>query len=885
MTQEMFDASIPERYAKALSDLSAEQAALLMSTQGLSNEQIRQALAARTLEGSTETLTVVQQYQAMANAGLLKSKQTLTTAEVTEALQTTLGADADAEAALAAMGLATATDAEGNSTVKLTAKKLQATVADGVLTEAQAQQLGMTLGVTAAVNTQANSTLPKWIVSLKASALVIWENVKATAAWLATSPVGWCILAGTAVFSLVKIVDALTVSLDEATNALEDAQNNYDTAKSQVESYSSQIKDLTDRINELQKLADNGTISVTEQEELDSLKAQNEELDRNIRLQEEKQRLAQQYETARLQAQEYGKQINELNANYLAGKYSATEYAEKLADLTQNQYDAINAYRDAEDAIMDVNKSRVDIMTDAINKETEAYNELIQAKLDALSAEKDLYEYRNSISEKNKSITDIERQLAAISNDDSTAAKAQKAKLQEQLDEARKDLADYEYDYDIEQRQDALNKEKDDYEKSQQQRIDSLNAYLENRDQVISDSFESVKANTSTVADELTQIAQEHGVKISNTITSAWNQGSNAIASYGQTLSAQSSVFLGNLLTVQNGIYALSAEANNTANSLGYMFSTSANTLLSELQSSYNSVGNVNTASQALKDSLVNTLERGYNINSITKGLNSIADSASSAASSVRDLNNALSGGSGGGSGSYASDSNNRAEDHYRIVDPRYKKSKESKYILVDNLRDDATLRKYMEKYRDQLHSGNLIIQRYAKGGIVTKEKDNPFNAIAQSVGEDTMIAAKEGESVLTKDQTKGIQSLAENISKPNRTDPITINGKTYYKVTDYDIPLKKLDEQISQMKADGIDTDSWLKSMTMNKHMFYMDTDLPTIEKTTVQQPVNIQVGNMVEVQGSLDSATMPQVKKAIDQGINNLGVKLTKQLRYGGT
>lgn len=40
-----------------------------------------------------------------------------------------------------------------------------------------------------------------------------------------------------------------------------------------------------------------------------------------------------------------------------------------------------------------------------------------------------------------------------------------------------------------------------------------------------------------------------------------------------------------------------------------------------------------------------------------------------------------------------------------------------------------------------------------------------------------------------------------------------------------------------------------------------------------------------MVEVQGSLDSATMPQVEKAIAKGINNLGVKLTKQLRYGGT
>lgn len=598
--------------------------------------------------------------------------------------------------------------------------------------------------------------------------------------------------------------------------------------------------------------------------------------------------LAQQYETARLQAQEYGKQINELNANYLAGKYSATEYAEKLADLTQNQYDAINAYRDAEDAIMDVNQSRVDIMTDAINKETEARRENINAKLAELDALQNLENYKRQIADKNKSITDIERSLAAISNDNSAAAKAQRAKLQDQLNEAKKDLSEYEFDHNIDSQKEALNKEMEDYEKSQQQRIDSLNAYLENREQVISDSFESVKANTSTVADELTQIAQEHGVKISDTITSAWNQGSNAIASYGQTLSAQSSVFLGNLLTVQSGIYALSAEANNTANSLGYMFSTSANTLLSELQSSYNSVGNVNTASQALKDSLVNTLERGYNINSITKGLNSIADSASSAANSVRDLNNALSGGSGSSGSSKKSSSattttkdpfESASSDRYNMVDTRYGR------ILEKGLTAETVERLKKGYYKTEWQKNYITFMKAAKGGIVTKEKDNPFNAIAQSVGEDTMIAAKEGESVLTKDQTKGIQSLAENISKPNRTDPITINGKTYYKVTDYDIPLKKLDEQISQMKADGIDTDAWLKSMTMNKHMFYMDTDLPTIEKTTIQQPVNIQVGNMVEVQGSLDSATMPQVKKAIDQGINNLGVKLTKQLRYGGT
>lgn len=103
--------------------------------------------------------------------------------------------------------------------------------------------------------------------------------------------------------------------------------------------------------------------------------------------------LAQQYETAKLQAQRYGEEIDQLNSDYLAGKYSATEYAEKLADLTQNQYDSLQAAESIKDSIVDINQSRVDIMTDAINKETEAYQELIQAKKDALSAEQDYKRY------------------------------------------------------------------------------------------------------------------------------------------------------------------------------------------------------------------------------------------------------------------------------------------------------------------------------------------------------------------------------------------------------------------------------------------------------------------------------------------------------------
>ena len=44
------------------------------------------------------------------------------------------------------------------------------------------------------------------------------------------------------------------------------------------------------------------------------------------------------------------------------------------------------------------------------------------------------------------------------------------------------------------------------------------------------------------------------------------------------------------------------------------------------------------------------------------------------------------------------------------------------------------------------------------------KEKNNPLNSIAEAVGEDTIIAAKEGEGVFTKEQTEALIRFAEKM-------------------------------------------------------------------------------------------------------------------------
>ena len=56
-----------------------------------------------------------------------------------------------------------------------------------------------------------------------------------------------------------------------------------------------------------------------------------------------------------------------------------------------------------------------------------------------------MHNYEESIAEKTKSITDLERQIAAMQNDNTASTVAKRKKLEEQLAEAKKDLEETQY--------------------------------------------------------------------------------------------------------------------------------------------------------------------------------------------------------------------------------------------------------------------------------------------------------------------------------------------------------------------------------------------------------------------------------------------------------
>ena len=193
-----------------------------------------------------------------------------------------------------------------------------------------------------------------------------------------------------------------------------------------------------------------------------------------------------------------------------------------------------------------------------------------------------------------------------------------------------------EYEHSIESQKSALEQQLEDFQNARNAEIEALRLSLENRELLISQSFETVKANSSTVGEQIALIAQQHGVTVSDAIITSWANGETAIASYGETLSAQSSAFIGNIMGVESEVYNLQMQADNSSIALANMVATRADNLVGQLQASYMAEGNLNYATGVLQNSLINTLERGYNIGGITSAMGSIVSGMSSVENSAR---------------------------------------------------------------------------------------------------------------------------------------------------------------------------------------------------------------------------------------------------------
>ena len=278
--------------------------------------------------------------------------------------------------------------------------------------------------------------------------------------------------------------------------------------------------------------------------------------------------LAQQLEVANFKVDQYGEAIARLEKDYAAGLYSTDEYNEKLAELKENQWDAIEAQESAKKSIIDLNKTRIQAVKDGMQKEIDAFSELIDKKKEELSLQKEAHDFSKQVAEQQKNIADIEKRLAVIAGDNSASAIAQKKKLQAELAQAKEELDELYYGHSIDKQQEALDKQLEDYQNNKQDEMDALDESLKNENQIIQDSYATVAANTELLAQNLSDIASNYGITLSDSVTKPWLDGANAIGTYQDQLDTSTSSFTDQLKLIKQELVDLQVEADNTANSI-----------------------------------------------------------------------------------------------------------------------------------------------------------------------------------------------------------------------------------------------------------------------------------------------------------------------------
>lgn len=224
--------------------------------------------------------------------------------------------------------------------------------------------------------------------------------------------------------------------------------------------------------------------------------------------------------------------------NYNVYMEQSKAYANELADidkqLAESPYDTnlierkqelLKLQRESILAAEDEKQAMIDLIKDGIEQQVDALKDLIDAYIESLDSAKDLYDYQKKIKNHTKDIASLEKQLAAYQNDASEETKAKIQQIKVELEEARENLQDTEYDKYISDQKELLDNLYDEYESLMNERLDNIDVSI---DKLVSE----VNNNASTINATLTKETTKVGTTLSSEMKAVWTSESQALTTY-----------------------------------------------------------------------------------------------------------------------------------------------------------------------------------------------------------------------------------------------------------------------------------------------------------------------------------------------------------------
>lgn len=479
---------------------------------------------------------------------------------------------------------------------------------------------------------------------------------------------------------------------------------------------------------------------------------------------------AQNYDTYLAEAEQYKKQIADLNEMYKNGEIGLDDYNSKHREYQQGIRDSIKSANDAKKATVDYIKQGLDAQNDALE-------EAISKKKELLETEKDLKEWNDKLADSNKNIAKLEKQIAALEGDDSEENRKKLQQLKSDLQDAQKDQSDMLYDRSVSDQEKALD---DMLTKSKE----SAEDYLKDTNKVFSDALTYVNANSSQVASNIEKIAKDTGYDVSTYIVNAWKDGGSAVGDYTSTLSSNVPNITAQLSLIASSWQSICDAADRAAEASAKYAETNVTGTQSVGSSndSGTSSGNGSGSSESNNtDKQQKLYELKKKASDITEWISKHSDSATHKKSYYGALNQYL-----------------YDKQHKQVLSIANEVALAKK--LGVSVKSDLSGKNDREKITSALKK--LIKDAsFSTGGVI---KD-----LVKLSGEDGISFLQRGEAVLSKEQTQALLNFKPVIPQ---IDSIIGNLKN--------IPIEKVSSQSPTYQIDnrtiveGIATDQIVKQM-----------------------------------------------------------------------
>ena len=232
------------------------------------------------------------------------------------------------------------------------------------------------------------------------------------------------------------------------------------------------------------------------------------------------------------QADEYRKEMEKIDEQLKSDPFNQT-LIDRRNELLKLQQESITSAKQEKDAIKD-------LVEDGIKSQLDALQKLIDKYTDLLDTNKDMYDYQKQLAEKQKEISSIEKQLAAYQGDTSEEGASKRQQLQNDLNDAKQDLAETQYERSIADQKKLLDDLYEQYE-------EVLNMRLDNIDVLVSDVIANVNSEAGAIRDTLEAKADSVGYTMTESMNTIWNSANQVITNYGTN-------FLSSITGVQNAI-------------------------------------------------------------------------------------------------------------------------------------------------------------------------------------------------------------------------------------------------------------------------------------------------------------------------------------------